>query len=360
MGDNFLKKIEYVVKSKFDKILDSKEKPILIDKPISIPEFQSPSKILLLRHDRIGDVIISTPLIKLLREKLPNSQIDILLSTKNITAKNAIINLIDNIYIYEKKFFSIIKLIREFKKEKYDLIIDLFDNASSTAGYLIKLIKPKYSIGIDKQNSSIYTHIVPLLDKSKYHIVERILQLLLPFGINTDSKSCILHYPLSQNDKDEAEKILGRKSKSFRLGINIAGSSVEKYWGTEQYIELINLFSDKHKNFEIIIFGTPRNLSNQDEIKRTTVAVLAPSDKSFHQYASVLSLCDVIITVDTAAVHLAAAFQIPCVALYSITGEHNEPIPWYPFNSPHRIITAIGQLNQIKVQDVIKSVEELL
>ncbi len=360
MADSKLKKIEYAFKSWFDKLLDSKTQPILINKAQNVFNLKDNHKILLLRHDRIGDVIISTPLINQIREKLPNSEIDILLSEKNISSKNAVAPYIDNIYIYKKNIFSLLNLIRILKSKMYDLVIDLFDNPSSTSGFLIKLIKSRYSLGLDKQNSSIYSHIVPLLDKKKYHIVERILQLLLPFGLNPDAKSCFLQYPISNDDKINAEMAVGKKHKSLRLGINIAGSSEEKFWGTAQYIEFIKRFIEKHKEFEVVIFGTNHYLEIINKIHSSTSAIIAPTDKSFHQYAAMLSLCDLILTVDTAAVHLASAFRIPCVALYTITGKIDEPIPWYPYNSPHRILTTIGELNQIKVTDVLNSIEELL
>ncbi len=357
MPDSRIKKLEYFIKKKLEHIFDKKTPPILIDKAQNLFNFNDPQRILLLRHDRIGDVLISTPLIKLLRQRFPNSEIDILLSEKNISAKNAIIDSINTIYIYKKNFFKLLFQLRKLHKRKYDLVIDLFDNQSATSGLLIKFIDPLYSLGLDKENRNIYSHVVPLEDKSKVHIVERILKLLLPFGINPNPKSCFLNYELCENDKIVATEMLGIKQKSLRLGINLSGSSPAKYWGTENYISFIQKIQQLHHEFEVILFAIPE-LQDINIIIEKTNAKLAPLSTDFHQYAAMLSTCDAIISVDTSAVHLAASFRIPCVALYSIG--NSDLLPWYPYNSPHHILTTNEPLDQIKVDDVLNVLEDLL
>ena len=357
MSDSKIKKLEYFIKEKIAHIFDRKTPPILIDTPNNLFNFNDPQRILLLRHDRIGDVLISTPLIKLLRERFPKSEIDILLSEKNISAKNAIIESIDNIYVYKKNIFHLLLQLRSLHKRKYDLVIDLFDNQSSTSGLLIKFIDPLYSLGLDKENRNIYTHVVPLLDKTKIHIVERILKLLLPFGINPNPKSCFLHYKISENDKQIALELIGKKTKSLRLGINISGSSKEKYWGTNNYINFINKLMQTHSEFEVFVFSTP-NFPDLENILKNTQAKSAPQSEDFHQYAALLSTCDAIVSVDTAAVHLAAAFHIPCVALYS-TGK-SDLLPWYPYNSPHHILTTENSLENISIDEVLNVLEDLI
>ena len=70
-------------------------------------------KILLLRQDRLGDLLISTGIIRNLRKIIPKAEIHLLLGTKNYFAKHIVSNYIDKFYLYDKKLFNSIKLIHQ-------------------------------------------------------------------------------------------------------------------------------------------------------------------------------------------------------------------------------------------------------
>jgi len=61
-------------------------------------------------------------------------------------------------------------MLRNLRKRKIDILIDLIDNTSSTSSILISAITPKFSIGIEKDNSASYDATVPLVDRSKNHM----------------------------------------------------------------------------------------------------------------------------------------------------------------------------------------------
>jgi len=358
---NKLKKIELSLRKKFSRFLRTPRQPILIEKPTNKFYFVEGSRILLLRHDRIGDIMVSVPFIKKLRALYPKVQIDILLSKRNIVAKSAVIPYINNIYVLEKGIYQFFKLINKLKSNKYDMLIDLFDNASTTSSIVIKYSKPLYALGINKANSSSYTHVVPLLNKNKHHIVERIAHLLLPFGVAPMQRDLHLSYPLTNEQKSKAKELLAVESGKVLLGINLAGSNSSKYWGTANYIELIKTLNIVYPAFDVVIFHTEEYINELKEIKEHTICREAPMTNNFDDYVAMLSLTKIIISPDTAAVHIAAAFKIPCIGLFLWTGSKDTGLPWYSFNSPYRCLkTTSGNLANISVDEVIESVDEIV
>jgi len=339
--------------------LHGKNKPIFIDTPFNIITKQGSFRILLLRQDRIGDVLISTSVIRILRQNLPDAEIDILLSKKNIGVKQAVIKYINNFWLYDKNILHTILLLRKLRKRKYDVVVDMLDNASTTSSIFVKYIKPKFSIGIDKENRNIYTHIVPLLDKNSFHPVERLAQILLAFGINPSQQDLSIEYDLSEDETESALKKLGAKTKPIRLGINLAGSDLSKFWGVENNIKLINKIQQNYPDIEIVLFAEEKYSTSVKIIVEQTNIKPAPAVKSVKEFASLLSLCDIIITTDTAAVHFASAWKKPCLALYIYNKESGTGMPWYPYKTANRILTTSEKLSDITVDEVYQAFENL-
>ncbi len=359
--DSWLKKIEYYLKNKIDKLVFKEMKSILIIKPEEKLSLFDGSKILILRNDRIGDLLVSVPFIKTLRNRYPNVEIDILLSVKNYSAKRAIEHLVNNIFVYRKKILNTLLLIYQLRTKKYDIIIDLFDNPTTTNSLIIKLAKPLYSIGLHKRKTNSYSIEVPLLNKLKNHIVDRINQLLMPFGIDPKNAESKLLYELKEQELNAANDLLGLKTKTYRLGINISGSSMSKFWGWDNYKEFIELIIKLHSNYEIIIFESGPNPGEAESLILNSICRIAPPTEDFNIYAAMLSTCDIILSPDTAAVHLAACFQIPCVGLYLFSGTKETGVPWTPYNSPSKCIkTKTNDLKNIVVEDVVNALDELI
>lgn len=347
-----IKKLELSAKKLIKLLLENSNEPILVQNNELIFTRESISKILILRHDRIGDILISTPFFKQLRELFPDTQIDVLLSYKNIAGAKAIEHFVNHIRIYKKNFSEILRLMGDIRYEQYDLIIDLFDNESATSSAFIKYSKTKFSLGLQKANENVYTHVVPLLSKNKFHIVERVLNLLLPFGINPSEVDNKLCYCINDADKSKQEAFLSEKSKEFRIGVNLAGSNRNKFWGTQNYIELIKKMQTD-RSIEILIFATNDYNAEVTQITEITSALRAFESDSTHEYALQLSTCDMIITPDTSAIHFASAFSIPVIAFYNTEAIERVGLPWYPWKVPYKAFeTTSGDITEIKPETV--------
>jgi len=355
--ESLLKNIEKFFKNFLNKLVQNRYEPQLISDTENI--FNKPEilRILLLRHDRIGDVLISSHFLKRMRELKPKAEIDILLSFRNYNAKRAVESYIDDILILQNKPVSILKLINTIRRKKYDLIIDLFDNESATSNLILKYSKAKYKLGFDKSNSNNYTHIVPLPDKSENHITQRLQSLFLPFGEMFEDEKIKLEYSLKDEEVSKANELLGTKDR-LRLGINLSGSSRAKYWGNENYIGFINEMTERY-DIEIVLFTTQKNLSDAEYISSESKSRIAPIQSDFNVYAAMLAQCDCIISPDTAAVHLASAHQIPIIALFQLADDRYG-MPWYPIGNRSKSIVTKDSISSIQVKEVVSAFEDLI
>jgi ADP-heptose:LPS heptosyltransferase len=361
--DSFLKRSEYYIKKLFDKFLENSIIPILITKPEIQFNFETKPKILILRNDRIGDLLISIPTLRIIKNKFPDFEIDALISDKNIGAKRGFEPYISNLYIYRKNILFFIKLIIQLKKNRYDLVIDLFDNPSTTNALIMKLIKPSKTLGIRKKAAIKYTFEVLMLNRNQNHIVDRTAQLLLPFGINPKEENLTLEYNIKENELSEANNLLGGKTQKFRFGINLSGSSRDRYWGFANFKKLIAIIDKKYPYFEIVIFSTPEYKLDADNLTSCTNSKTAPLVNNFNIYAAMLSTCDILLTPDTSAVHLASAFKIPCasIGLYTWSGLEEFGMPWIPYKTSNRYIAAkYNLLALIDTGEVFNAIEQLI
>jgi ADP-heptose:LPS heptosyltransferase len=354
-----IKEIELCVRRLY---LRSTERPFLgelVDSPRNVIGTNSP-RILLLRQDRIGDVICSTPIIATLRRTFPNAQLDIVLSRNNITLSPIVRHWCDHVWRYDKSVLSFFKLRRALRRARYDVVVDLMDNPSTTSTMLLRATRAPYRIGILKQNAWAYTHCVPLLDRSRHHYVERIAQLLLPFGIDPSTCSLDLVYPLSESDIAQAACDLNLAVYPERCGfifVHISTRHEPLRWEWQRYTELVQNLRRRFPTLAVGLGGTQDDEAIVRQIAMQSGAFVLPF-VPFHRYAATLHFARLLITPDTSIVHIAAARKVPAVVLYH-RGDDGL-LPWYPYRSPYRALVSQGSINAIDVGDVVNAAVELL
>lgn len=349
----FLKNFEKIFKRLIRNFVfrtNSKISPILVSE--FSKELASAERILLLRQDRIGDLLISIPFLRNLRFAFPNKVIDILLSNKNYVAKSGIEKYVDNLFVWHKNLPNKISTLLRLRKIGYDLVIDLFDNPSITSSFIVNFLRPKFSLGFDKENRNVYTHILPLPDKSKFHIVDRVCSLLIPFGIDPEKIDKKLEFPIKEI------KNFTQSSKK-KLGIVVAGSSKSKFWGLDNLCAFIGLINAKYE-FEIIVFGTREYKKILTILGKKVNVNLAPFTNDFVEFASMIAKCDYLITPDTSVVHLASSFQKPVLVFYTYV-DKKYGMPWFPYGTKFKaLISSKDNYSDISPNDALNAFSELI
>jgi ADP-heptose:LPS heptosyltransferase len=312
--------------------------------------------ILLMRQERIGDVLVGIPVLRALRQRHPAARIHFLVSRNNYAVRDAVRPFVDRVWRYDKTVRSAVTLLRGLRGERYDVVVDLVDNPSAISRLVIGWCGARFAVGLAHAEAGYYSHAAPLLDRASVHPVERLAQLLLPFGIDPATVPLDLEYRLSAGDERRARELLGPPRRPLRLGINLSGRGPERYWGRDNFVRLARHLAATDDRFQVSLCGAPGDAGEVAAVAAATGLEAVPPQRSFHEFAAVIHEFDLVLTPDTSVVHLAAAWKIPTVGLY-----HREPgiMPWLPYRSPHRSVIDDRGIGWIPLEAVTAALDEL-
>ena len=350
--DSFLKKIELKTKKYINKLVSANRRTYHINQINNSFYFSKNPEILLLRHDRIGDLLVSTSFVRIIKNHFPDANIDMLLSNKNCSAKKCVEKYINHFWILEQKPLKYLKLLKKLNQKKYDLIIDLLDNPSTTSAIIIKYSNPVFALGIEKKNSQIYDYTVPMLDRYKTNIVERICNLLIAFGINPETLDLSLEYPTNPNVNEISTK--------FRFGLNLASGNYNRFLGIKNNENLIEHIIKSYPEAEIRIFYTKDFSSIVYDFALKYPKLIIGICDTFDQFANEVSKCNFLISPDTSIVHLASAFKIPSLIMYLISSNSSHS-PWYPYKVNYKsILTQYETLQMLPSSEIKQAFDEAM
>ena len=280
------------------------------------------SRILIIQTAFLGDVILCTPLIKAARKLFPNSFISFLLipETKNVLENNPHLN---EILVYDKRgkekgLKNFIKQVRRIKKKDFDLAI--IPHRYIRSALLAYLAGIPQRIGFDKGTGSfLFTHKVTY--QNDLHEVDRNLRLVKDFSHDLSDGAPEL-FP-SPEDFSYASQLLqdaGVKENDRIVGIAPGSVWATKRWLPERFAQVSDLLT-KEAGSKVVFLG-----SKQDERLCLEIAtfmekqpVILAGKTNILQSAAVISKCQVILSNDSAPVHIASAMKRPVVAIFGST-----------------------------------------
>lgn len=277
--------------------------------------FEDKTKILIVRLSSIGDIILSTPIIRQVRNKFPQAQIDFLIDDKfhSILKYNPHIN---NLIRYNKSLSSKeLKADRDNYLEnnigKYDIVIDLHNNFRTISwrnGVFHKLFKiSNYRFS---KLSLVYLK-KPIVDK---HIVEKYFEPLIELDVYEDKLG--LEFWLEEDNKDVYFENLKQITSLKKIGIAPGAHHFTKRFPKEKFINLINTY---FKNYDINIFGGKDDIDVCEEIASKTNAANLCNLYDLQGTAKAINDIDLMITNDTGLMHIAAARGKKIIALFGST-----------------------------------------
>jgi len=297
-------------------------------------------KILVMKFRHMGDVLLSTPLIENLRHHYPTAIIDYAL---NDDCQNVVIHnpFIDNVIPYyrsivkKKNFLSRLVLELQFvwqvRKKQYDMVINLTEG---DRGAIIALCSgAEIKLGIPSKNfllkfMNIYTDSLTKLPF--LHTVERDL-LFLSFLQKTTIYKRVSIFWLRQHE-DKINQILELNQVSEFVLVHPVARWQFKCWEDQRVAELID-YLILEKSMQVIITASPDpvELARTNNILshcRSTPLNLSGCI-SLNELACIAKKAKFFLGVDTAAMHIAAAVNIPVIALFG----HSMQIFWGPWDN---------------------------
>jgi len=307
-------------------------------------------KVMVVQLNRIGDLILLTPMLKALKEKYPEGEIHFLTGRKNYdVADNH--PLIDKAYIYKKDPLSIIKLIARLRMNKYDIWIDPRDHESSEGKFLATMSNANIKIGFNAPGSKTFTHSMKSdSELAGLHYTTRAMTAIEHLNINsTDHKPALYVTPESE---DYVNQFLSGSNISKYYCLNISANGPDRYWQPQKWIEFIN--SIDKRNRDIVLISLPDDIGSAEQIKQGCEHVHIFKSRSIIDIFSLVNRSELIITVDTSIVHIASSFNKPILTLY--VNLQNFFSQYMPLSENYRVVMSPGDgdpVSEIPVGDVI-------
>tara|TARA_B110000240_G_scaffold191216_1_gene233543 strand:- start:731 stop:1813 length:1083 start_codon:yes stop_codon:yes gene_type:complete len=340
---------------------------LLTNKQKNLFDIKKSKSVLILKYDRIGDMVVSTPIFRELKIAYPNISISVLASKAN---KDVIKNnpYIDKIYTnYKNNVFNDLPTLLKLRKKNFDVCIELEHSVIPHAIFRLKIINPKKIISIHKDGRygvkgselKLYDYFTKK-DKNS-HFGKIWLDTLIFFGVRTRSRS--YDFFLGNTERDKAKSFIDSLGKKIKIGINTEGSFPEKSIQKKELKKICMGLYNNFNNIQIVIFVTPKKLLEKTEMTTSLgldYVIPSYSTETIIDAAALIEQLDLIISPDTSLVHIASSFDKPIVSIH----ENNKDSfrLWSPTSTLSRTIFASSSygLENYSVDDIVDSACDFL
>lgn len=324
-------------------------------------------KILVIRqHDQLGDMLCAVPLLRSLRHRYPGARIALMTSPVN---HEAMLHnpYVDRVINYDKtelvsRFFlrpaRVLKLIRELRKEKFELtIVPSTVSTSATSDLLAYLSGAPYRMGaeqidgIENPSAAFFNCPVSLSWKEDPHRHQALRNLDIARSLDLSLGDLSSEIGLTGQEVGEAKWFLSRvgMTGSF-IAYHPGAGKPPNRWPAERFAGVANALTNEFKLGVLITYGPMDSEPVRIMESRLAGSYVVVERKSIREVAAILSLACLAISNDTGIMHVAAAARTPVLSLFGST----DPEQWAPIGRGNRYIQGRGgDIGNITVDDVL-------
>lgn len=284
-------------------------------------------KILVIRFSSIGDIVLTTPVLRCLKEQLYGDVELHYLTKKQYKSVVEYNPHLSKVHTIAK---STNEVIAELKLEKFDYVVDLHKNLRSRR--VVKSLKV-FSFSFHKANYSKWLLTNFKINKlPKTHIVDRYLDTVKSLGVSNDYKG--LEYVVPANDKVNLSRLPVTHQKDY-ISFAIGAQHATKRLPTAKIISIC-----KKINAPIVLLGGKEDALIGAEIESAIGDTIYNSCGQFslNESASLVAQSKTLITHDTGLMHIGAALGVKIISVWGNTIPEFGMYPYYPNNAKKYVI----------------------
>lgn len=269
----------------------------------------------------LGDVVLTTPFLEVLRKAAPHSHITYVIDEKLKDVLDYSPYIDELITVDKKGRHNSLNGLKEIAAEinangQPDIVINLHPNERTS--YLAWQIKAKKTVGMSHFLFRLLMTKYTRLDRKTRHAADMYINVLEQLGV-TDTSNHGLYIETSQEWKDRAARFYeahGIQPKDILIGFNIGSAVPEKRWPPERFAAVADYFG--RKGYKIIFFGGPMDKDMVQSVvtQMETKPIVGTGEFSIGELAAAMKWCDLLITNDSGPMHVAISQDVPIVALY--------------------------------------------
>lgn len=293
-------------------------------------------KLLLIRFSSIGDIVLTTPVLRCIRRQYPDAEIHFLVkqSFKAVVAHNPYI---DVIHTLDK---DLDESIAELKQVKFDYVIDLHRNLRTMR---VKRALDAPALTFNKLNFRKWLYVNfkwnVMPDKS---IVDRYFEGMQALKLKNDGQG--LDYFIADQQVTSQDDIPMGHWAGF-IACVIGGSYATKKFPVSKWQELA-----AQSPYPMILLGGPEDREEGNEIAKVDSGKVynACGKFSLNESADLVKRAKVVISNDTGLMHIAAAYKKPVISLWGNTTPEMGMFPYYGFNNLNQNVAQLSVIHEVK------------
>jgi ADP-heptose:LPS heptosyltransferase len=328
-----------------------------------------PRNILVIDFGQLGDVVLSLPALRAIRERFPNAQITVAVG-KPGAAVVELSGYVDSTLVVDRvglrdgfkplSIARVFKLVKDVRDKKFDFVIDLHSlSETNILGFLSGAPRRLYSRRPTRSLDflSNFRPRPPIeIDHRRRHLIDRYLDVLIPLGVQNASRLPLLKP--RPTDLAAVDKILKKAKADIGaplVGIFPGAGHPSRRWPLERFAELAD-FLVRNDHVRILAFAGPEEQAFVQEIRRCFPEATVVLDKlSIPQLAAAQSRVTAFVSNDTGPMHIASAVGAPVVLLL----DKRAPTSYLPQGDRHRIIYS-SEIQSIDVEEVYTATRSVL
>jgi heptosyltransferase IV len=325
-------------------------------------------RVLFIRYERIGDMIMATSLIRNIATTLPGGKIDVLATptTAPVLEGNPYVGKV--LTLDRKSMSSYKNLIKRLRRERYTVMVDGRVNNPPifiSTPLLMYAGQARFRVGAGGESKPrIYNVSVPAWNRFD-HYMEGSKQLAVPFGVKPESVDWQPEIFLSPEERARAEEHW-KDAQSLvktdepagirkRLLVNLSASEQKRRWPDGKFIATLRSARERAPNMPIVVMGLPAEWESVQKVA-SAIRALPVQTPLLRDAFALVAAADMVFTPDTSISHAASAFRKPSLVL--LKREHK---PYAPWNTPGEIIAwNEAEIHQMPHERVAKTLNKLL
>lgn len=288
------------------------------ERVMPIPDWRArPYRILFIRDDGIGDMIVSIEILRAIAEASPTFTLDLLCSPANAPIGRSL-SFVHEVIVHKRaSLLTAIPTWRKLRRNRYDVVIDgrvAIRNVNKQTTTLMLATGAPWRIGITgRTNDRVYS--VPIPPQQPTHWVDNFVTLAGPFGVQQDSRDWRARLPLTEEARAEAERIWDalKHGARPRVLVNLYSASADRQWPVERFGPALARLRERLPNAVIALPTMPSGDPDATRLAQAVGGTALPL--TLAQVTAFTAVADLVISPDTAITVIASAFEVPVLAL---------------------------------------------
>ncbi|MDQ3019550.1 MAG: glycosyltransferase family 9 protein [Bacteroidota bacterium] len=277
-------------------------------------------KILIVRTDKVGDVVMITPMIRELRKKFPDSFIAALTTpnTSELLINNPNLNIIITDDFKKKSFGSVVKEIRKYKFTDGLLVMP-----TERAAYQMFFGGIKNRIGVGRKLYEVITF-MKSVSRNKYiplrHEADYCMDLARTIGVDANDLTPEIYLTEEENNFGKTIlKSLNVAENDFKIIVHTGSGNSSRNWSEKKFFDLIKKILGKKGDAKIILTAKEMSESFKILIRSLNSERIVFADETINKLRDlicIISNVDLLIAPSTGPLHIASALKIKTIGLY--------------------------------------------